>query len=157
MKQRKKKQKRASTTCSDDSTARSVHNQTQKGAKRKADDNTDVLQSKKLKLDSSQKSDKQNPKGKRKFKKGKKRRFGWDISTSASSTPVNSVPTHKENIHGATSVSPAGGKHRKKQNVVSKGATQSSGNVKVQTHAALYRNPEEFSSNWKELMKVFHA
>ena len=27
--------------------------------------------------------------------------------------------------------------------------------VKVQTHAALYRNPEEFSSNWKKLMQVY--
>ena len=26
--------------------------------------------------------------------------------------------------------------------------------VKVRTHAALYKNPEEFSSNWKKLLKV---
>ena len=26
--------------------------------------------------------------------------------------------------------------------------------VKVQTHATLYRNPDEFSSNWKQLMKA---
>ena len=26
--------------------------------------------------------------------------------------------------------------------------------IKVQTHAALYKNPEEFSSNWKKLLKV---
>ena len=69
----------------------------------------------------------------------------------------NSLPTKSltKNVNDDKQVPNARDENRKKRLKVGKSQNSPAEPlIKVQTHAALYKKPEEFSSNWKKLLKV---